>query len=75
MRKPCPSCGSVETGPSFTFKWEQTKTEVIATDPYYGCSECGHSWQIKGRLVLSRHSDSADKAAAESFAKHLTDSD
>ncbi len=51
------------------------QTEVIATDPFYGCSECRHSWQIKGRLVLSRHSDPDDKAAAESFAKHLTDFD
>ena len=73
MRSRCPSCGSAETGPSFTFKWEQTETEVIATDPFYGCSGCGHSWQVKVRLVLSRHSDPGDQAAAESFAERLAE--
>ena len=73
MREPCPSCRSIETGPSFTFKWEQTETEVTATDPFYGCTECGNSWQVKGQLVLSHHSAPDDKAAAESFAKRLTE--
>ena len=75
MRSPCPSCGSGETGPSFTFDWEQTETEVIAVDPFYKCSMCEHSWQVKGRLVLSRHSDPDDQAATRSFAERLTGPD
>ena len=71
MNERCPSCESAKTGPSFAFGWEETETEVVAIDPFYGCAGCGHSWQVKGRLVLSRDSDPDDPAAIESFAELL----
>ena len=74
MKNPCPLCRSVETGPSFTYDWEETETEVIAVDPFFQCSKCGHSWPVKVRLVLARHSDPDDHAANESFAKRLMES-
>ena len=36
MNRPCPQCGSTETGPSFTFDWDKDDTgQVIARNPFF----------------------------------------
>jgi hypothetical protein len=53
MNRPCPQCGSTETGPSFTFDWDKDDTgQVIARNPFFACVDCEHSWQVNMVLVV-----------------------
>ena len=61
MDSKCPQCGSVDTGPSFTFDYDRDDSgRVIARNPFFACGGCGHTWQVEMVLVVAQPFDPDD---------------
>ncbi len=68
MDRKCPQCGSVDTGPSFTFDYERDDSgRVIARNPFFACGECEHTWQVEMVLVVAQPFDPDDDEAINGF--------
>jgi hypothetical protein len=68
MDRKCPQCGSVDTGPSFTFDYERDGSgRVVARNPFFACGGCEHTWQVEMVLVVAQPFDPDDDEAINGF--------
>ena len=72
MDRKCPQCGSVDTGPSFTFDYERDDSgRVIARNPFFACARCKHAWQVEMVLVVAQPFDPDDDGAVNGFVEAI----
>ena len=72
MDRKCPQCGSVDTGPSFTFDYERDDSgRVIARNPFFACGGCEHTWQVEMVLVVAQPFDPDDAEAVDRFVEAI----
>ena len=72
MHAKCPLCGSVETGPSFSFDYDQDDAgRVVARNPFFACARCEHTWQVETILVVAQPFDPNDAEAVDGFVEAI----
>ncbi|MDP7208932.1 MAG: hypothetical protein QF523_03560 [Acidimicrobiales bacterium] len=72
MYTECPQCGSVETGPSFTFDYDRDDAgRVIARNPFFACAGCDHTWQVETVLMVAQPFDPDDAEAVDGFVEAI----
>ena len=72
MDRKCPQCGSVDTGPSFTFDYDRDDDgRVIARNPFFACARCKHTWQVEMVLVVAQPFDPGNDEAVNGFVEAI----
>ena len=72
MNRKCPQCGSVDTGPSFTFDYQRDDSgRVIVRNPFFACGGCEHTGQVEMGLTGSQPFDPNDDESVDGVVKAI----